>query len=123
MGFHGSQENIRSTRIIRLDGSEFKLQWWQEIFSSQHPSGRTLNPTQPTVQWVHGLSPAGKAVGARCFITHTYLKPRLITTRITLLPLCAMACSGIKLLSIFQDRVSKLRIDLSVYPLQTWKKV
>jgi hypothetical protein len=122
MEFQGSQENILSTKTIRLDGSGFKLQWWQEIFFSPRPFGRTLYPTQPTVQWVHGLSPPDKAVGVRCLITHTHLEPNLMTTGIPLLPLCAMACYGVKLRNIFQDRVSKLRINLSVYSLHTWRK-
>jgi len=36
-----------------LDGSRFKSRWGRDFL---HPSGTSLEPTQPYIQWVPGLS-------------------------------------------------------------------
>ena len=43
------------------DGSGIKSRWGQDFL---HPSATALEPTQPTVQWIPGLYPRGKAAGA-----------------------------------------------------------
>jgi hypothetical protein len=44
-----------------LDGPRIESQWGRDF---QHLSRQALGPTQPPVQWVLGLFPWGKAVGA-----------------------------------------------------------
>jgi hypothetical protein len=44
-----------------MDGSGIESQWGRDF---PHLSPPTLEPTQPPIQWVQGISPGGKAVGA-----------------------------------------------------------
>jgi len=56
-----------------LDSPEIKSRWGRDF---PHPSRPVLEPTQPPVQWVPGLSRGQSGQGV-AFTTHPHLVPRL----------------------------------------------
>ena len=58
----GRDSSVGIATRYGLDGLGIESPWGGEIFRAR--PDRPLGPTQPPVQWVPGLFPGGKAVGA-----------------------------------------------------------
>jgi len=56
----GRDASVGTATHYGTKGQGIKSQWGRDF---PHPSRPALEPTQPPIQWVPGLSPAGKAAG------------------------------------------------------------
>jgi hypothetical protein len=57
----GRDSSVGIATRYGLHGSGIESRWRRDF---PHPSRPALGPTQPPIQWVPGLFPAGKAAGA-----------------------------------------------------------
>jgi hypothetical protein len=56
----GRDSSVGIAIRYQLDGPGIEFRWGRDF---QHPSRPALGPTQPSIKWVPGLFPGGKAAG------------------------------------------------------------